>query len=207
MARSASGVWPVAATLTAKKRNDKRGIEAGDDYDVYSGKEATITANRYYEMLITKVFPAIVEAYPYPHFKKIIYQHDGARPHTGKNNVERLNAYGAKLKPKIVVVTQPPNSPDTNMCDLSLFRALGVAVHKRRRVDSDLFNLDKLVEDVVAEFDAYDSATLLDMLEYKSYVMTQIAEDGGNMYPRHRRMPRCSRWRVLGGFVCNLGYK
>ena len=73
------------------------------------------------------------------------------------------------------------------MCDLSLFRALGVAVHKRRRVDSDLFNLKKLVEDVVAEFDAYDSATLLDMLEYKSYVMTQIAEDGGNMYPRHRR--------------------
>ena len=166
-----------------------------------------MTADRYYEMLTTKVFPAIVEAYPYPHFKKIIYQHDGARPHTGKNNVERLNAYGAKLKPKIVVVTQPPNSPDTNMCALSLFRALGVAVHKRRRVDSDLFNLDKLVEDVVAEFDAYDSATLLDMLEYKSYVMTQIAEDGGNMYPRHRRMPRCSRWRVLGGFVCNLGYK
>ena len=75
------------------------------------------------------------------------------------------------------------------MCDLSLFRALGVAVHKRRRVDSDLFNLKKLVEDVVAEFEAYDSATLLDMWKYKSYVMTQIeiAEDGGNMYPRHRR--------------------
>ena len=98
-----------------------------------------------------------------------------------------FSSRGAKLKPKIVVRTQPPNSPDTNMCDLSLFRALGVAVHKRRRMDSDLFNLHKLVEDVVAAYWDYDSATLDEMWEYKSYVMTQIAKDGGNMYPRHRR--------------------
>lgn len=35
---------------------------------------------------------------------------DGARPHTGKQVVERLNAIGTKLLPKIEVSTQPAQS-------------------------------------------------------------------------------------------------
>ena len=104
----------------------------------------------------------------------------------------RLNEFGAKLRPKIRVVRQPPNSPDTNICDLALFRALAVAVHKRRRTTSHttLFDLERLVKDVEAAFKEYDADTLDSMWDYKTYVMEQIAIDGGNTYPRHRPQDR-----------------
>ena len=182
------GIWRVTATTKAKKKNQKRGLEAGDEYE----KVVTITAKQYYHMVTTKVFPAIVKAYPYPQFKEVVYQHDGARPHTGEDVEARLNEFGAKLRPKIRVVRQPPNSPDTNICDLALFRALAVAVHKRLRTTSHttLFDLERLVKDVEAAFKEYDADTLDSMWDYKTYVMEQIAIDGGNTYPRHRPQDR-----------------
>ena len=51
---------------------------------------------------------------------------------------QKLNAAGAKLRPRIKVVTQPAQTPDVNICDLAFFRALwpapcgNVAVWPRR---------------------------------------------------------------------------
>ena len=86
---------------------------------------------------------------------------------------QMLNAAGAKLRPRIKVVTQPAQSPDVNICDLAFFRALACALRKRRRVASGasrtaLFDLDKLAADSHAAFNDYSSETLEEMWAYKT---------------------------------------
>ena len=46
---------------------------------------------------------------------------------------QKLNAAGAKLRPRIKVVTQPAQSPDVNICDLAFFRALACALRPERK--------------------------------------------------------------------------
>ena len=139
--------------------------------------------------MTTLIFPKIREAYR-GRTAVVRVQQDGARPHTGKNMVERLNEAGAKGKrgdPKIVVFTQSSNSPDLNICDLAFFRALGVAVRKARRGATDSFDLDKLTVDVLTEYENYPPLELAKMWEYRKYVLGQIiACGGGNQYEQHR---------------------
>ena len=111
-----------------------------------------------------KVFPSVVKAYPYPKFKKVVVQQDGASPHTGKDVVARLNAIGAELSPKLEVRTQPAQSPDMNVNDLALFRALDVLVRKMRRGEGNAFDKEKLVGDVLKAYAEYSSEQLEAML-------------------------------------------
>ena len=100
-------------------------------------------SNRYCNMVTTLVFPAIVEKFnnnKHMRVREVTMQQDGARCHTCKKKdgleamTQKLNAAGAKLRPRIKVVTQPAQSPDVNICDLAFFRALACALRKRRRV-------------------------------------------------------------------------
>ena len=111
-------------------------------------------------------------------------QQDGARPHTGCNLVERLNAAGANAKagePIFYIVTQSAQSPDLNICDLAFFRALGCAVQKASRGCSDVFDEDKLAQDVEREYIKYAPQELAKMWEYLKYVHRQVIKcDSGN---------------------------
>ena len=50
-----------------------------------------------------KVMPAIRDAFqPLSQIKEVIVQQDGARPHTGKDVVNRLNAIGETMTPAFV---------------------------------------------------------------------------------------------------------
>ena len=86
-------------------------------------------------MVTTLVFPAIVEKFnnnKHMRVREVTMQQDGARCHTDTQKkkagfeamTQKLNAAGAKLRPRIKVVTQPTQSPDVNICDLAFFRAL-----------------------------------------------------------------------------------
>ena len=98
---------------------------------------------------------------------------------------------GAKLAIKIKVRAQPAQSPDFNICDLALFRALKCAVRKlRREPGSGKFDVEQLVKDVLAAYGAYDAEKLEEMWKYKGYVMSAVARDGGNTYDRHRKRAR-----------------
>ncbi len=99
-------------------------------------------------------------------------QQDGARPHTGKNVVDRLNAIYATLMPRITVVTQPAHSPDMNVNDLGLFRALDVKVQRRSRsMKRGRMDPEQLAKDVEATYAAFDKETLEKVWKYKRYVM------------------------------------
>jgi hypothetical protein len=176
------GIWRVAEPKTAKRSSKHH--DSGDVYDV----DRTMTAERYFEMMTTTVFKAIAKGFRGTGVTHVIVQQDGAKPHTGKDVVARMNGIGKTFTPTIEVRTQPANSPDMNVNDLALFRALDVAVRKSRRgMKRGLFDKDQLVKDVLAAAAAYSTEQLEKMWDYKSYVMEQVkASKGGNDYPRHR---------------------
>ena len=164
-------------------------------------------SNRYYNMVTTLVFPAFVEKFKHMRVREVTMQQDGARCHTCKKKdgleasmTQKLNAAGAKLRPRIKVVTQPAQSPDVNICDLAFFRALACALRKRRRVASGasrtaLFDLDKLAADSHhAAFNDYSSETLEEMWAYKTIIMDRIIESkGGNDYMTVVARPKSAR--------------
>ena len=176
-------LWRVAAKKTAKKKSKNH--ERDDEYD----QDATMTSELYFELMSKEVFPAIVTAFAgLTSIKTVVVQQDGARPHTGKQVVERLNAIGAKLSPKLEVRTQPAQSPDFNVNDLALFRALDVLVRKSRRGQGNAYDKEKLVADVLKAAAEYPTEQLERMWEYKEYVMQAVEKCNGlNDYPRHRR--------------------
>ena len=184
------GIWRVKEEKTARYNSKKH--EAGDTYDV----NGTLTAEKYFKMMTENVFPAIQKAFAGTAVKRVIVQQDGARPHTGKGNMnklkdgtgEKLNAVGSQLPIPIEVRTQPAQSPDFNICDLALFRALKVAVrHARRDLSAGRFDVDLLVKDVMSTYKNYSDETLEKMWQYKQYVMQQVAKDGSNTYERHHK--------------------
>ena len=52
------------------------------------------------------------------------YQHDGARPHTDRVNMQLFRSHGAMKGFNIQVLVQPAQSPDLNVDDLAFFRSL-----------------------------------------------------------------------------------
>ena len=93
---------------------------------------------------------------------KLWVQHDGAKPHTAKTTAAAIKRYqmeAAKRGFDIEVVTQPAQSPDLNMDDLSFFHSLASHVRKKLAALSraDKFDLKSAVEECFWE---YESETL-----------------------------------------------
>ncbi|CAM9846246.1 unnamed protein product [Discosporangium mesarthrocarpum] len=80
------GIWPIADTVAAMRssKNRKRGTMIL--------KPATINAERYKELMIDKVIPAIKARMPRPPSHTIFVQQDGAKPHTGGGVMEAIQA-------------------------------------------------------------------------------------------------------------------
>jgi hypothetical protein len=60
-------------------------------------------------------------------------QVDGASAHTGNQAMQRLNQYCDDNDIHLEYIRQPPNSPDLNICDLSIFYAMEKQVHRIKR--------------------------------------------------------------------------
>jgi hypothetical protein len=157
-----------------------------------------LDAKKYVEIMTEKIFPKIRKAYAGE--AKVIVQHDGAPGHGAKATAQLLAEAGRKRargEPIIEIVQQPAQSPDFNICDLAFFRALSVAVRKRRREmmrGPRRFDIDQLVEDVMQAFEDYPPEQLEKMWQHKSYVMkavlTTTPKAGGNNYPPHDQSKR-----------------
>ena len=188
------GIWRVTKTRPAKVNKHvgpNAGRKKGDDIV----EDSTMDAAKYVEMMTTKVFPQIRKLYAGQ--EKVTVQHDGASCHGNATSKTRelLEKAGRKHKrgePLIVLVTQSAQSPDFNICDLAFFRALSVAVRKRRRTimrGAKRFDIDQLVEDVHEAFLEYDSDQLEKMWQHKTYVigavLTTAPKVGGSNYPKH----------------------
>ena len=198
------GFWRVAEKYTAKKGS------AYHDRDEVYDKDATMTADRYFHMMSTLVFPKIEKAFAGTGIREVIVQQSGgARPHTGKNVVDRLNELGTACSPRIVVCTQPAQSLDMNVNDLALFRAFDVAVRKLRRGmgRSAVWNKEQLVRDVMKAALSYPAEQLAKMWDYKSDIMEKVVgANGGNNYERHRSLSPLMSMRTRCRMPCISRY-
>ena len=177
----------VAERAIAKRRSRNRA--RGDAF----WNDVSMTGERYIDFMTRPddgVFAQAVKAYEGTGVTHLTIQQDGARAHTGKEKTgnERitniLNEKGAKLTPKIRVITQPAKSPDLSICDLSFFRALSCQTDKARRMRDGaslvpLWEKDKLADDVVEAFKDYPVDQLDKMWRYKACVVDRVAHNGG----------------------------
>ena len=140
-------------------------------------RDVTVDAEFFEKMMREKIMPAAVKRMSWA--SKITIQLDNARPHTGKNVLEKLNAHGATFKPPITFLLQPANSPDTNLNDLCFCNSMASAVSKKITTNTEA--LAKEVQEVYWKWHTAEKLTKLWAL--KSAVLARIvANDGGNQY-------------------------
>ena len=178
------GMWCIVQPYEAKKKSKYH--EKGDVYD----KACTLDSTLYLKMMKEKVFPAVWEKMPWLRregFDRVVVQQDGARPHTGKGNVAKLNEFGcSRAKPvgAVVaeVVTQPAQSYDTNINDLAFFSAHNCRFNKVQKLAS-VDDLNLLKKNVLDTYWAFPAATLEKMWKTKIAILQRIiACKGGNNY-------------------------
>ena len=143
--------------------------------------------SEYYDELFTMdggVLDAIKDYFTPLDHRTIRIQQDGARPHTGGDVVNRIQQYGSTGEWKIIVETQPAQSPDLNILDLGFFHSLKVHVgHLKHRAR----NMAELIENVKQAYEEYDYDTLNHVWAHLFACYNCIlAVDGGNQYtPPH----------------------
>jgi hypothetical protein len=110
------GIWPFIERVRAQRDSINR--QAG----TWETKPVSVTAERYRNYLLHKVLPAIKARWP-DRERNVTIQQDGASSHIRQNDpafVEVATAGNWDIK----LLTQPAQSPDTNLLDLTFFRAL-----------------------------------------------------------------------------------
>ena len=113
-------------------------------------KNKIVTKEVYRDLLITKLIPAIVERWPVSdrNSRKIFIQQDGAKNHIREGD-KLFNAALEENGVNAVLYTQSPNSPDVNLLDLGLFRAI------QSFNDAALRNEEELIKAVGEAYENY----------------------------------------------------
>ncbi|CAM9921927.1 unnamed protein product, partial [Discosporangium mesarthrocarpum] len=140
------GIWPIADIVVAMRssKNRKNGT--------MMLKPATINAERYKELMIDKVIPAINARMPRPPGHTIFVQQNGAKPHTGGGVMEAIQA---KAGDSIILETHPANSPDLNVNDLGFFHSI-----QQPKEDVGVSSPEDLVEAIMEAFNVCPWETL-----------------------------------------------
>lgn len=125
----------------------------------WESKPKSIDSDYYYELMTRPggVFDNIKQKMPWLRNSDIFLQHDGAKPHNGGGNLDRLTLAGLLDGWHIRIVTQPAQSPDVNINDLGFFNSLKNQVGK---IKNRARNIDELMANVDAAYTAYDHVTL-----------------------------------------------
>ncbi|CAM9325170.1 unnamed protein product, partial [Discosporangium mesarthrocarpum] len=102
------GIWPVVEMVATKKNSKNRPV------GTLEIKPVTVDGEKYQELMVNKVVPAIKARMPGATTRTIFVQQDG-------RVVEAIEESNGGY---IAVETQPPNSPDLNMLDRSFFHSI-----------------------------------------------------------------------------------
>ena len=144
------GIWPIGAFAPAQRASINRPAGTAVWHD------ETINQVKYRELLLQKVFPAIMTKWPRGEWGRpnviIRVQQDGAPSHIRPNDpalLQGLQQLG--IHNKVLLYTQPSNSPDTNINDLGFFRALQSEYYKMTPG-----NAEQIIQCVQQAYNAYD---------------------------------------------------
>ncbi|XRB17640.1 hypothetical protein RI054_16g74850 [Pseudoscourfieldia marina] len=176
-----------------KPRDDPTRTRVRAKGDVYQ-QDCTMDSQQYQKMFLELVIPAVREKMPWA--RRVVIQHDGASPHTGKGTEDVCRAGGERTsmswepsssrgdRLKVDLVRQPANSPDFNVLDLCFNRSLAVIVgkyHARSKA--------QIAAAVEAAWSDYDCTKIERAFEYKTLVCKAVVRaKGWNNYTLpHRR--------------------
>jgi len=166
------GLWPFTKEVAAKKNSCNR------PKGTLETKCMNVTREVYQSFLIDRVLPAIYDRWPKgqnPRSCENVYiQHDNPPSHNLDNAFHV--ACNSNRRFKIMLKKHPANSPDTNVLDLGLFRALQTETWKLNRGN----NIDELINNVQAAWNDY-SVQQLDHIWYTHQtVLDAIITDRGD---------------------------
>ena len=110
------GMFPIVESVVAQRtsRHRPRGANIV--------RPVNVTKERYRQLIVEKVVPAIKEKWPCRN-RNIVIQQDGASSHIDEDDAAFVEVAQTGTW-NITLETQPPKSPDLNVLDLSFFRAL-----------------------------------------------------------------------------------
>lgn len=143
------GMWPICEEKEAVKSSKNRA--AGTIVTV----PVNVDAEVYTELMVKKVVPAVKERMFWLKGKQVRIQQDGARPHTARGVVRAIEAAANTDGWEFALETQPAQSPDTNINDLSIFASLQAQQRKSWTTD-----IDELKAAVKSVWDSYPVDTI-----------------------------------------------
>ena len=189
------GIWFFAIERKAKRSNKATGTVRGVT-DII--ETVNVDGDEYRKKVIGKdsVFDRIREKMWWFHKNSgkpeagqtLYYQHDGATPHDCDKN-KRVWAQNRRMKGfDILVVKQPAQSPDLNVCDLAFFNSL--------QSDTECAaasNMKELKEIVLKAWDEYPADRLESCWRCLTTSMHGILETGGDNVYQTREVYACRR--------------
>jgi hypothetical protein len=185
------GLWPIGK-YTKAQRNSKHRPAGTTEWENHN-----VDHELYRDMMVDFVFTEIMNKWPVgqwnnPNFK-IRIQQDGAGGHTAHDDLYLTQALeGLGLTDKISIYTQPPNSPDLNICDLGLFNALQAAYYDN--APKNEVELITMVEQTYADY-PHEMINRL-FITLQTVFNSVLEHNGGNQYKiTHMNKGRLERER------------
>lgn len=175
------GIWPFIQLVPAARGSRYR--PAG----TIEIKSVEVDRDTYRNQLIDYFVPSFVTKHPNLE-ERIIVQQDNAKPHIFPDDdtfVYACEEQGLAL----TLTNQPPNSPDFNVNDLGLFRALD---KRRQEVESN--NLAELIENVKKAYADFPPEDLNKIwLSYQQCMLESMKAGGTNAY----KLPHMGKNKLL----------
>jgi hypothetical protein len=130
------------------------------------------------------VFDMIEVKMPRLRGREFKIQQDGARSHTGTNTVEELKVGGTGDGWVLIILTQPPNSPDVNINDLGFFSSLKYQVSQ---ICTHCTSREEMMNNVIRAFEEYPAYKLEDKWDwYYNNLRSIMSCLGGKDYLNRR---------------------
>jgi hypothetical protein len=171
------GLWPIGK-YTLAQRSSKHRPAGTVEWD-----NENVDHELYRDMMINFVFTEIMNKWPVGQWNnpafKIRVQQDGAGGHTKFDDLYLMEALeDLGLTEKISIYTQPPNSPDLNICDLGLFNALQAAYYDN--APKNEVELITMVEQTYADY-PHEMINRL-FITLQTVFNSVLEHNGGNQY-------------------------
>ena len=165
------GMFPIVETVVAQRtsRHRPRGANIV--------RPVNVTKERYRQLIVERVVPAIKEKWPCRN-RNIVIQQDGASSHIDENDAAFVEVAQTGIW-NIQLETQPPKSPDLNVLDLSFFRALQSYQWRSGFAN----NIEELIEQVQRAFETFPARSIdFAFLTLQCCIDDTLAINGDNDY-------------------------
>ena len=182
------GMWPFVESSIAQRASVNR--PAG----TLEWKPVSVDKDRYRTFMIEKVLPAIKNKWPAGHAvgvaRTVVIQQDGASSHIAQDDPLFVAQATQNILWNISLLTQPAQSPDTNLLDLSFFRAL----QSTQWDHGFASNIEGLIAQVLRAYDEFDPRKIeFGFLTLQCCLDEIMCSNGSNQY----KIPHMNKARLL----------